>query len=368
MEQLLYFYSKNLSCNIFSMEELARDLKKRREEGIVSVLEEVNKAVTPCVEELLEEHVEKEFRDVVKYQITTGGKRIRASLVLLSCLSLGGKVEDAIYPAAAMEILHNDTLMIDDIIDNSVHRRGEWTAWKKYGTSITQCLSFIYSASAFQAVKYSGDPKELADMFSQVLKSVSQGEVSDILLEQAGREEEDHVQKNRYLNPGVGDYLRMVSLKTAYFLQIAAEMGGRCAQGSVTHLESLRGYGYNLGVSFQIRDDILDIYGKETKFGKKIGQDIREGKLGNILMMYALEEMDKKEKERSMRILRKKEKTEKEAEDVMEMIKSTNAKKRATQLANEYTKKGYDSLQGLTENEYTSMLADLLDFVSIREV
>jgi geranylgeranyl pyrophosphate synthase len=120
-------------------------------------------------------------------------------------------------------------------------------------------------------------------------------------------------------------------------------------------------------VAFQIRDDILDIYGEETKFGKRIGQDIYERKLGNILIIYALEEFNKEAKQRFLHILQKDKITDKDANKAIKMIKQTRAKEKATELAVSYSDKGYDNLKRLPQNEYAGALKDFLDFVIKRD-
>jgi geranylgeranyl diphosphate synthase type I len=351
------------------MEELKKNLKQRRKEGVFGVLREVNEKISPKVEELLELGVENKFKPLVKYQASTGGKKLRAALVVLGCLGCGGKIKDSVYPAAAMEILHNNTLMVDDIIDHSTWRRRKFTAWKKYGSSVTQCLTFIYSAAVFQAVGYARhNPKELNNRFAVAFKTVLQGEINDLLLEQAGRDNEKYIQKNRCKDVDLSDYLEMVSQKTASLIAIAAEVGGLCANASESRIKALRSYGYNLGVSFQIRDDILDIYGDEAKFGKRIGQDIYERKLGNILIIYALEEFDKEAKQKFLNILQKDKITEGDANKAIKMVKQTRAKEKATELAASYSDKGYANLKRLPQNQYTGVLKDFLDFVVTREV
>ncbi|MFW5888295.1 MAG: polyprenyl synthetase family protein [Patescibacteria group bacterium] len=350
------------------MEELRGRIKQKRREGAFEVLSEIDKVISPKVEELLELGVENKFKPLIKYQTSTGGKKLRAALVMLGCLGCGGDEKDSVYPAAAMEILHNNTLMVDDIIDHSTWRRRKFTTWKKYGSSVTQCLTFIYSASVFQAAAHARNSKALTERFAVAFKTVLQGEINDLLLEQAGRENEKYIQKNRCKNVGLDDYLEMISQKTASLIAISSEVGGVCADTSDPRIKALRGYGYNLGMAFQIRDDILDIYGDEAKFGKRIGQDIYERKLGNILIIYALEEFDKEAKQKFLNILQKDKITEGDVNKAIKMIKRTGAQKKATELAGNYSSKGYENLKKLPQNQYNGVLKDLLDFVIKRDI
>jgi geranylgeranyl pyrophosphate synthase len=149
---------------------------------------------------------------------------------------------------------------------------------------------------------------------------------------------------------------------------VAAECGGLCAKATDAQLKALRQYGYNLGVSFQIRDDILDFYGDEAKFGKRIGQDLYERKLGNILLIYALEELGEKEGKGLLDVFKKKNITDGDVNKALTLIKSTRAKEKATELATQYNDQGLESLKNLPKNEYSGILKDFLEFVSVREV
>ena len=342
-------------------------MKKSKKKEIISFLEKVRKLVDPKIKELLNLYVDKKFEKLVNYQVETGGKKLRASLIVLSCLVCGGKTEDALYPAAGIEILHNYSLMIDDIIDHSFWRRRKKTCWKKFGNSMTECLGFIYSTAVFQAARFSKKPDLILDKLAEALKVLAQGEIMDILFEQSGRDEESYVQKNRYQEVNLDNYLEMVSKKTAALIRAAMEIGGICGRATKKEITALKNYGFNLGIAFQIKDDILDIYGKEKKFGQRIGQDIRERKLGSILTFYALKEMSSENKKRLLAILKKKKITEKDVRRAIKMIKETGAKEKATKLGEEYVKRAKEHLRNLPRNKWTRLLEDIGDFVMKRE-
>lgn len=340
---------------------------KTKKQEIVSFLEKTKVLVDPKIKELLNIYVSKRFEKLTNYQIGTGGKRLRACLTLLSCLACGGKIKNAIYPAAGIEILHNNTLIIDDIIDHGSWRRNRKTCWKKFGASITECISFIYSAAVFQAAFFSKKPKLVSDRLARAMKTVLQGEILDILFEQSGREEENYVQKNRYHEVNLYNYLEMVSKKTAALIQAAVEIGGICAGARKKQIEALENYGLNLGIAFQIKDDILDIYGEEKKFGKKIGQDIRERKLGSILIFYALKETSEQDGKKLLKILKKKKITEKDVKSAIKVIKQTSAQEKAMKLGKEYILKAKQSLKILPQNKWTKLLRNIADFAIERE-
>jgi len=207
-----------------------------------------------------------------------------------------GKKNDILYPAAALEILHTYSLIVDDIIDHSDTRRSRPTAWKKFGTSIAECISVDYGGALLYAVAKSPKPKVVAQLLARALKEIVDGEILDILFEQGGREEEAYVVSHRVKKVRVEDYMHMIGKKSAALFRTSCEIGAVVAGASRKEIRALQKYGWNLGIAFQISDDILDFYGKD-KFGKPKGQDIKERKLGNILILFALQELtDKKQK------------------------------------------------------------------------
>ena len=286
------------------------------------------KIIDPVIKRLLGLYVGKKFQDVVKYQINTGGKRIRLALAMASAKLFGGETRDILYPAAGLEILHNYSLIIDDIIDNSVLRRGKPTVWAKFGRSIAQCIGIDFGAAIFQAANRSRYSVRISEIFAKTLKVLVEGEISDILFEQSGRKDEPYVIKNRYRNVSEKKYLGMVSKKTASLFQSCCEIGAISAGAKEKQIKALKNYGFNLGVAFQIKDDILDIFGERQKFGKKIGKDIQEGKMGNAIICFAYQEFSQKEKKEISQIIRKNVVSDRDIRRAIILIKKTKAKKK----------------------------------------
>ena len=184
-------------------------------ENAKSYLTEWSQAVDPVILDLIKDGVDVKNHELLDHQMKVGGKRLRPGLAIASCLCLGGKLEDVIYAAASLEILHNYTLIIDDMIDNSDFRRNEPTVWKKYGNSMAQCAGIDYAVSIFQGVNKSPYPLRLTELFAQTLKVIADGEIMDVLFERSGREDEPFVTENRYETISKQDYLKMISKKTA---------------------------------------------------------------------------------------------------------------------------------------------------------
>lgn len=351
---------------------LRKYLKKKKEElrvedELTKTLKKTTKIVDPVIKELLESHIDKKFHKLIDYQAFTGGKRLRPGLTIISSKLLGGKIKDVLYPAAGLEILHNCTLIVDDIIDHSDLRRKKPTTWFKFGKSIAECMGIDYSATVFEAANRSKKPTIISEIFARTLKTVIDGEILDILFEQRGREEEPYIVKNRYHRVTAREYYKMVTKKTAVLLQSCCEIGGICAGATKKQLEALKNYGFNLGIAFQIRDDFLDIFGEEKKFGKKIGKDIEEGKLGNIVTLSALEELSKSNKARVLKIIRKKEVKSRDIKEVIKLIKKTKSYQTVFHLAENFTEKAKENLKVLPQNKWNKILEGFANFVIQRQ-
>jgi geranylgeranyl diphosphate synthase type I len=327
---------------------------------------ETSKLVDAKIKEILNISVDKKNQKLVNYQVATGGKRLRPALAIASCLTCGGKIEDVLYPAAGLEILHNCTLIYDDIIDNSNLRRGKPTTWFKFGRSIAECIGLDYTASLFQAAQKSKFPVEISEIFAKTMKAIIEGEILDILFEQSGREDEKYVIKNRFRKITKSDYLKMVGKKTAFLFQSCCEVGALSARAKKIEREALKNYGFNLGVAFQIKDDILDIFGEEKEFGKKIGKDIEERKLGNIVIFYALKEFSQKEKNKFLAILRKNKIEEKNIKEALRLIKKTEAEEKSFLFGKHYIEKAKENLKKLPKNKWSNLLVQIADLVLVR--
>lgn len=338
---------------------------KTRKEKIDLVLENSSKIINPVIKKILNSCVDKRHHKIIEYQIFTGGKRLRPALALICCQLLGGEKKDVLSPAAGLEILHNYSLIIDDIIDKSRYRREKPTLWAKFGDSVAQCVAIDYSASVFQAANNA--PKnsiQISELFAKTMKTIVDGEILDILLEQSGREGETYISQNRCKTIEKKDYLRMVYKKTAVLFQISCEIGGICSGAEEERVRALREYGFNLGMAFQIKDDILDIFG-DGSFD--IGKDIIEKKRGNIVVVFALKELFKNEKDEFLEIMSKKEIKNKDIKRAIELIKKTKSCRKSYQLGESFVKNAKEILKFLPQNKWNDILREIADFAMERE-
>jgi geranylgeranyl diphosphate synthase type I len=165
----------------------------------------------------------------VLYPVRAGGKRVRPALAILSCLASGGREEQA-YPAAiAVELVHNYSLILDDIIDHSELRRGKPTLWKKYGLSTAILVAVHYRETVSEVLNDSPNPRLFHEVIARAVKLLVDGERLDILFEQAGREDEPYVIQHRRRAVSLDEYIRMVERKTAALIQAACELGALSA-------------------------------------------------------------------------------------------------------------------------------------------
>ena len=332
-------------------------------------LVEISHQVEPVIERLLTDDVEPLNQEVAYHQCKSGGKRIRPALVITAGRVFDAETESLLEVAAATEILHNSTLIIDDIIDHSEFRRNEPTTWSKYGQSIAECASFMYMASIFSALSRTNNSRKISDLFGKTLKTIIDGEIKDILFERSGRDNEPFVVEHRYQNITTDDYFKMIGQKTAVLLECCCRAGALTAGVDDERADIIGDFGYNLGMAFQVRDDILDIFGDEKEFGKKLGQDIIDKQMGNIIILSAIEKLNSEDSAIIRNLLNgPDEVTESDVQTVTELINKTDAKTSAEQLANDFIQKSYDDLSKLPQNEHTDLLMEIAKYIVDRQV
>jgi len=330
-------------------------------------LKETADKVIPLVNEILVSDVDNRNKNAIKYPISTGGKRVRPGLAMASCLMFGGKEEDVLYAAASLEILHNYSLIIDDMIDHSSLRRKKPTCWAEFGKSMAECVGIDYTASIFQGAIKSKRSAEVTKVLARTMKVLVDGEILDILFEQSGRENEPFVKENRFKRIEDEDYFEMVNKKTSALIQSSCELGAMLAGAKEKEIEYLRKYGFGFGLAYQIQDDILDIFGDQEIFGKRKGQDIKEGKLGNIVILYAFRELSSSDKEKFLKIIRDKDAKEEEIEEAISLIERTNSEEKTRKLARNFVNEAKDNLNYLPKNKWNDILRIMADFVIKRE-
>ncbi len=213
------------------------------------------------------------FYEPVRYILKAGGKRIRPILVILACKSVGGKIEACLNSAVAIELLHNFTLVHDDIMDQDDLRRGRLTVHKKWDEATAILAGDGLVALAYQNLlkTESNKIREISKIFTNGIIELCEGQALD-------KEFEEEFEID------LAQYISMIEKKTALLLMISSEIGAIIGGGSNLERKSLRDFAKELGCAFQIQDDILDI---EETSGKTYGSDIQQHKK-TFLFIHAL--------------------------------------------------------------------------------
>ncbi len=207
------------------------------------------------------------------YVLSSGGKRVRPVLVLLACETVSGQSKRALPAAGAIEILHNFTLVHDDVMDNARLRRGRPTIHTKWDANTAILAGDQMAACAYFMLMRCDSPRirEVVNVFTRAFNEVCEGQGLDLEFESRFRVR-------------LPEYLRMIARKTGRVIASSTEMGALIGGGTPRQVEALRKFGEYLGLAFQIKDDLLDVTGSEREFGKKIGGDIVEGKKTFLLL------------------------------------------------------------------------------------
>ena len=350
-------------CGIIKYRHKNMGIKKDKTINIEKKLVEIKNKVEPKIKTLLEKGFTTYFQEEVSYPLGSGGKRLRPALAVLSCQMMGGKEKDILPVAAQLEIFHNYTLIVDDIVDNGSLRRGKPTALKKFGTTFANLISMDLAVSIFN--NNSNSPlrlQKINQVLIKTMKEVTEGQMLDVLFERAGRKNENYLQKKRIKNISLKKYFKMISLKTASLISACCELGAMMARVPQKKINTLKEFGFNLGMAFQIQDDILDIFGEEKTFGKQIGKDIEERKGGNIVLLLA-----QKESSLIKKLLCQKTISAGKIKDIVNLIEKTQAKEKATRLQERYFKQALVALKSLPQNEYNQFLKEITYFVVQRK-
>lgn len=205
----------------------------------------------------------KSLYDPIEYILSLGGKRIRPALVLMACNLYQEEVEDAIKPALGLEVFHNFTLLHDDLMDEADKRRNKPTVHKVWNANTAILSGDAMLIAAYQLIgeTKSESLKEILKLFTATALEICGGQQYDMEFESRT----DVTEK---------EYIEMIRLKTAVLLACALKMGAIVGKAPQSDAEALYQFGINIGLAFQLQDDLLDVYGDTATFGKNIGGDI----------------------------------------------------------------------------------------------
>ena len=296
------------------------------------------------------------LRDATKWYPDAGGKRLRPVMAMLACEAAGGTAEAAVPVALAVELVHNFSLVHDDIMDRDGTRRGRPTVHVKWDEPTAILAGDVLFARAFEALARIPDPaahQDAARLLSRAVTQLCEGQALDVMFEAR-----DDVT--------VEAYLQMIRLKTAVLFE-AATRGGAIAslKRSTLAVEALSTYGEAFGMAFQVADDLLDVTADAKTLGKPWGSDVRAGKR-TFLVLDALAGADPRQRAALEGVLGKQDATDAEVRDAVRVMDATGALARGEALRDQWAAHARNALARLPPSPARETLKALNDWALTR--
>ncbi|MGQ9459921.1 MAG: polyprenyl synthetase family protein [Candidatus Bathyarchaeaceae archaeon] len=296
-----------------------------------------------------------------RYIIDAGGKRLRPYLVLKSCKLVGGREEDALPTAAALELLHTFTLIHDDIIDEDEKRRGLLTVHVQWGVPTAIVAGDFLFAKVYETITKYTDPRHVpSKRILQVIRGISEatiticeGQTLDMTFERRETVSED-------------EYFRMIRAKTAALFEVSARCGGILGGGDKSQVKNLGRFGYYAGLAFQLIDDVLGLTADEKVLGKPVGSDIREGKR-TLIIVHALKHASETQRKKILGTLGDRSASSERIRETISLVGSLGSISYAEEKAKEYIKKSKDALTAFPPTEDREDLINLADIIIARK-
>ncbi len=278
----------------------------------------------------------KELYEPIAYSISQCGKRLRPVFTLMACDLFEGDIEKALPQALAIELLHNFTLIHDDLMDQSPIRHGKKTVFKKWDPNMA-----ILAGDALFVLAYNHTLKAEAHILPDILKIFNKTAL------QACEGQQLDLNFEKQKDVSLKDYLEMIRLKTAVLFGASLKIGALTAGASEKNRQLIYDFGINMGMGFQLKDDLLDLYGNQNVFGKKTGQDILENKK-TYLFIKALATADPKTKNVLLDYFHEKKLSEKEKIYSFKIIfDELNIEKLTNDAICSYLDKGIENLNNI---------------------
>ena len=283
--------------------------------------------------------------ELLTHSLTGGGKRIRPALTLLSGKFYDYALDYLLPMATAVEIMHTATLVHDDAIDKSSVRRGRATINKVWDDDKAILLGDFLFAKAGEMVATTQN-LQVIKLFSQTLMTITSGELAQSFSAYNQEQTRQH-------------YLHRIISKTASLFSLATESGAILSQAPVKSVKALKEYGHNLGIAFQIVDDIMDFVGTEEEMGKPVGSDLTQGTL-TLPAILLLEHYP--ENNPIIKVLQNKDR-QKNIKRAIEMVRSSSIIQECYKVASDYCARACRNLKLLPDNASHRSLIDLVDYV-----
>lgn len=309
------------------------------------------------LEEFLREGSPKALYNAARHLPLAGGKRLRPVLAMISCEAVKGDIINVIPLSISLELIHNFTLVHDDIMDKSKLRRGLPSVHIKFGEPTAIIAGDLLFTKAFESMHNTiGDLK--------VFKNVEYGLINCIREICEGQQLDMEFEKRKIVSEE--EYLEMIRKKTAVFFKYAAEAGSLLGGGSNEQVNALSQYGISLGLGFQIWDDFLDVSSNEETLGKDIGNDIRNGKK-TLIACHCLNKAKGDEKKKLEKIFGNLNASDKEVKKVYTLFKKLRSAEYAKKTAISYCNTAKKSLEILPDTEAKQILNAFAEYSISRE-
>jgi len=283
--------------------------------------------------------------------LKAGGKRIRPVFVLLAGQFGDYSLERLKHVAVALELIHMASLVHDDVIDDADTRRGQFTVKSKWDNRIAMYTGDYIFAKALMVLTELADP-EIHKILSKAIVQMTIGEMEQI----------------RYFfhsEQSVREYLLRIRRKTALLFAVSCQLGALAVGANAYKARALYAFGYNVGMAFQIRDDILDICGTEKQIGKPPGSDIRQGNI-TLPLILALKEDSNSERMRAHLDIIQESNGQADTTELLQMIRGSNGLKQAERLSELYIEKAIVAVNLLPEQSAKRSFIDIARFVGNR--
>lgn len=287
---------------------------------------------------------------VVGQYLRTKGKQIRPLLVMLSAKLFGGITDSTLHAAASLEMLHNASLIHDDVVDNSSFRRNTPTLNHEFGNRIAVLTGDFFVSNALSEVIKTGDIKAIAAI-AELGKELSLGEI-------------DQISNARECSFDESRYMGVISKKTASLFMKCIKMGAESAGAETSQVDIAVEYGRLLGLCFQIKDDIFD-YFEDNEIGKPTGNDLRENKV-SLPLLYALRVASAEESEKMKTLIRRGELSDEEIATLIEFAKRNGGIDYAYSVMDEMQNESEMLLASLPDNEWRTAFSSLFAFTIAR--
>ncbi|MFN2434147.1 MAG: polyprenyl synthetase family protein [Nitrososphaeraceae archaeon] len=302
--------------------------------------------------------------DASRTYLASGGKKLRPFMVIKSCEMFAGMEERALPAAAAVELIHNFSLIHDDIMDNDDIRHGISTVHKKYGLPIALIAGDILFSKAFQVLSLQAksvghDDNIIAEM-NRILSTscvhVCEGQALDIQMASSNK------------IPTIDEYLEMIRKKTASLFEVSCALGVlSSAEPLRNNVDNLSKFGQFTGIAFQLIDDLIGVTGDPKLTGKAVGNDIREGKK-TYPILFALEHADTNKREKIMKVFGSKGANRDYVEDAVSAISSLNIQEEVRRTAHDNMIKAFESISSYDETNAKNALVSSAKFIVERSL